>query len=411
MHILLISNYFPPEIGAAAHLFFYLGKELVSMGHKVTVLTGIPRYNVPAELYRKFLQIENLVEYYEGMKIVRTKLPLIDRNNKIRRGIEHFEISSKLFRQGLNYLDKDIDTAIVYSPPLTLYKTAIRLGRRIGFPTILNVQDLFPQSVVDLGMMNSKILKSIFYKLEYKAYKKVDHITVHSSSNADYVKQVIGDIKPVSIIENFIDIDEIAPGSKENSFSITHNLSGKFIVSFAGTLGYSQDIDVIVNTAGKIDNEDILFLIIGDGVQKNKLLSEINNKSLKNLKWLPMVPKEDYPSVLHSSDISLVTLIEDVKTPTVPSKIISIMAAGVPVIASINLNGDAAKLIEESRAGYVISAGNADEMVKKILELYNDPEKRLIMGRNGREYVEKKLSSKIAAKRYLDISKTIKNKR
>ena len=172
LNILLINNYFPPEIGAASHLYFYLAKELVRRGHKVKVLTGIPRYNVDLSMYRSYLRMEKVYieELEEGLEVIRVKLPYVDRKQLIRRGIEHFEISYKLFSYGKKFLG-DVDVSLVYSPPLTLYWVAEKIRKMISSPYILNVQDLFPQEVIDLGLMKNKLLISIFRKIEKKAFE------------------------------------------------------------------------------------------------------------------------------------------------------------------------------------------------------------------------------------------------
>lgn len=411
MNVLLINNYFPPEIGAASHLFYYLGKELAKRGHKVYVLTGVPRYNVSYEEYKHFTKNMDKIthEVIDGMNVFRVKLPLVERSKKIRRGLEHFEIANKLLRAGKKILkNKSIDVSLTYSPPLTLYKTAYRLGKQYDFPSILNVQDLFPQAAIDLGIMKSKAIISFFKRLEKRAYEKSDLITVHSETNAKYVEKIVNS-KKVLVFENWIDINLIKPGEKRNKFSEENNLFDKFIISFAGTLGYSQDVEVILNAAEITKNHDIYYLIVGDGVKYEQLKSEKEKRNLKKIILLPSVPKEIYPFVLHTSDISLATLTKDVRTPVVPSKILSIMSAGIPVIATMNLDGDAPKLIEKAKAGYALPAGDAKGLAEKILELYNNPDLRKKLGKNGREYVEKNLSVQVAADKYEEIFKRVIN--
>lgn len=402
MHILLINNYFPPEIGAASHLYYYLGKEFLKRGHKVTVLTGIPRYNVSKKLYESYSSKNNLVENIEGLNVIRTKLPLVNRSSKIKRGIEHFEIARKLAKQGKNQIPRNIDVSLVYSPPLTLYKTAYKLGKRFGFSFVLNVQDIFPQNAIDLGMIKNKILVKFFKRIEKKAYRLSNIITVHSENNANILNKEYSNItaSKLHVVENFIDTEFVKPGSKKNPYSKKHNLIEEFVVSFAGTLGYSQDMDVIIEAAKRLKKTNIKFLIVGDGVKHNLVKKTKYDFDLNNLIVLPSVPKEVYPQVLNSSDISLVTLTEDVNTPVVPSKILSIMSAGIPVLATMNLDGDAPKLINKAKAGYVFPAGDSKSLADAILRLYNDRELREKLGKNGRKYVEENLSAKAAAEKY-----------
>jgi glycosyltransferase involved in cell wall biosynthesis len=410
LSILLINNYFPPEIGAASHLYFYLARELSKRGHEVTVLTGIPRYNIPKETYNQYLRrmknkkfvIENISDCAD-IEVIRVRLPYIERHQLLRRGVEHFEIALKMFSYAKEYLrNKRVDVSLVYSPPITLYKTAWKVKRLKDAPFVLNVQDLFPQAAIDLGILKNPLLIRLFKQVEKKAYQLADLITVHSERNKEFVKSVLnGDGRKVLVMENWVDENEIKPGDKINDFSIKHGLTEKFVVSFAGTLGFSQDMEVIIRAANELkEYKDIVFIIVGNGVrlEESKKLAESLN--LQNIRFIPSVPREIYPLVLHSSDVSLATLTKDVKTPVVPSKILSIMSAGIPVIAVMNLEGDAPKLVEKANAGFAIPAGDYKSLAEKILLLYKNPELRESLGRNGRRYIEENLSSRKAAEKY-----------
>lgn len=409
MKVLLINNYFPPEIGAASHLYYYLAKEFIKRGHEVTVLTGIPRYNVSTQVYHKYYKKGKVFfENVEGISILRVRLPLVDRKNFFRRGIEHFEIAYKLAKSGIKFLKSNYDVSLVYSPPLTLYWTAEKLRKKYGLPYILNVQDLFPQAVIDLGHMKNRILINIFRYLEKKAYESANLITVHSETNAEIIKKVVKNKEKVVVFENWVDDEEIQPGDKDNEFSRKHSITDKFVVSFAGTLGYSQDIEVIMKAAYFTkDNKDIVYLIVGDGPMKDKVMYFKDEYNLTNVLILPAVPKEIYPLVLHSSDVSLATLKSSVKTPVVPSKILSIMSAGIPVIAVMNKDGDAPRLVEKAHCGIVVDAGDAEGLARAILQLYYNDSLRVRYGRNGRKYIEKHLSVKVAAEKYEKLFKEI----
>ncbi|WP_075665767.1 glycosyltransferase family 4 protein [Thermosipho sp. 1063] len=411
LNILIINNYFPPEIGAASHLYFYLAQELANRGNELFVLTGIPRYNVSVSVYNSYKKnkkayLENITNNFH---VIRCELPYVNRKHLLRRGIEHFEIAYKLFFYGKKLLkNKQIDVSLVYSPPLTLYWTAEKIRNLTGAPYILNVQDLFPQAAIDLGALKSKLLIKFFKSLEKKAYLSADLITVHSEQNAIFVKEMIKTLNKVGqkviIFENWINENEIIPGNKENIFSKKLGLSDKFVISFAGTLGYSQDIKVILEAA-KLTKEykDIIYLIVGDGVKKEETLRLQKKYNLNNVILHDAVPKEEYPMILHSSDVSLATLIEEVKTPVVPSKILSIMSSGTPVVAAMNLDGDAPKLINKAKCGFVVPAGDYKALAEKILELYKNPKLREELGKNGRKYIEEHLSVKKAADKYEEI--------
>lgn len=393
VHILLITNYFIPEIAAPSNLYLQLCAELVNRGNAITVLTGLPRYNVSRDLY--FAYQKRRKEESVGMTIIRSQLPYVERGRTLRRGIEQFQIWKRMYKEGLRSISKP-NVALVCSPPLTLYKTGLKLGERFCFPVVLSVQDVFPQNAIDLGIMRNKYLIKFFEKMERKAYNLVDAITVQSEGHLGFVEPKVKDKSKIHILQNWIDTSQIVPGDKKNAFSEKHKLEESFVVSYAGTMGHSQDMDVILSAANLLKNEKIRFIIAGSGVQETQVKQKANEMDLKNLTLLPMLSYEEYKQLLDTSDISLVTLKTGVETPTVPSKIISIMAAGKPVIASMNPEGDAPKLIREADCGLVVN-GSAQELADRIMDLYRNKEARERLGRNGRRYIEQELSVQIAA--------------
>jgi len=145
------------------------------------------------------------------------------------------------------------------------------------------------------------------------------------------------------------------------------------------------------------DKKEIAFLLVGDGVEKPKLQKLAQENQLNNVFFLPMQPKVKYPEVLSASDLCLATLRREVRTPVVPSKILSIMAAGRPILASLPLNGDAPRLLAEAQCGMAITPGDPEAMAQAIIQLYHDPELREKMGQRGRRYTVEHLSLERAA--------------
>jgi len=385
MHILLITAYFPPEIGSAAHLFYELGTALTKEGHKVTVLTGFPNYNVQGNLdyYNKKLKWM-MREEINGMHVIRIAIPRFPRHIPIARALWQF-FCAFAFTIGALILPSQ-DVSLVYSPPLPLGITSWVLRKFRGTPYILNIQDLFPQSVIDLGIMNNRLIINFFERMEKWVYKRADSITVHSSGNRDHI------------------LSKGAYSHKVEIIRIEHKLGDKFIVSFAGVLGYSQDIDIILEAAKRLEeHEDILFIIVGDGVEKSRLGAKTFKMNLFNVKFIPMQSRDKYVRLLQASDVCLATLRKEVKTPVVPSKIISIMAAGRPVITCMDMEGDASKLVNDARCGVVLPPENARLLSENILRLFQNREIRERLGYNGRKYAEQHLSLKVYVQHYIKL--------
>jgi glycosyltransferase involved in cell wall biosynthesis len=392
LNILLLSRYFFPEIGTAANLFYELAKGLSGNGHNVTVVTNFPWYNLETipEKYRGKVYMKEIID---GIEVIRIRFPIVG-SKKIKLGIGHLTAPITSFLGGL--LSKKHDIIFIYSPPLFMGLTGWLLTLLKKVPFVLNVQDIHPQCYIDQGILKNKFLIFILESIEKFCYKKASLITVHSKGNKEYIVNKKGvDEEKVKVLPNWIDTDELRPLPRDNEFSKKYNLNGKFVVSYAGTLSISQGLTTIIDAANILNHRnDIEFLIVGDGVEKQRLLDKVREYNLKNVKFLDMQPKELYPYVLASSDVSLVSLNSKVKTPVVPSKILSIMASARPVLASLPLDGDAAKLIEEAQCGICIEPENPEKLAEKIVYLSENREICEKLGRQGRAYVVENFSLK-----------------
>lgn len=398
MHILLLTAYFPPDVGSAAHLFYDLGCSLLAQGHTVSVVTGFPSYHARGDLShyhgRRWLR-----ETQAGMTVYRVAIPQIARDTPIGRGLWQFNSALAFTLVGLRAAHPDV--ALVYSPPLPLALTTLAWRWLRGIPYVVNVQDLFPQSAIDLGILRHRSLIRLFRWLERFTYRQANAVTVHSAGNREHVIAGGGRPETTLVMHNSVDIDHLRPAPKENEVRRELGLEGCFVASFAGVMGYSQDLDVILEAARLLRGYPaIRFLLVGDGVEKERLLHKSQTLQLDNVIWQPMQPREKYPALVHASDVGLATLRADVKTPVVPSKILSIMAAGRPVVAALDLAGDAPRLIAEAEAGYCLPPENAPALAETLVQLYTDPVLAEQLGRNGRLYAEQHLSPQAVANQY-----------
>jgi len=399
VRVLLISHYFPPEIGTASHLFYELAVGLRENGHEVTVLTGFPRYNVSRQVSAKYRGLWRR-EYVDGVEVVRARWPWFSRESMVGRGLEHFIAAAAMGLRAMAIRRHDV--TLVYSPPLTLGIAAWALqGSGRGGPFVLNVQDLFPQSAIDLGAMKSRPQVAFFRWLERRLYGAAACVTVHSPGNAKYVKASAGAGTPVVVAPNWVDPQLFAPQAKDPQLLDAANLDGSFVVSFAGTMGLSQDMDVIIRAASLLRrHEDIVFLLVGDGICKADARGLAEELGLGNVRWLPMQPREKYPQVLATSDVSLVTLKRVVQTPVVPSKLLSIMASGRPAIVAMDPGGDAPRVVEQAQCGVCVPPEDPERMAEAITTLHNDRALSAQMGRNGRDYAREHFSVRACARIY-----------
>ena len=398
MKILILTNYFPPEIGGAAHLYYELSRYLTQKGHRVTVITGLPRYNVkerPRRYRRKLIMRED----FDGVRTVRLWTPSFMRGSVVLRGLEHFLVPAILLLGGL--FSRRYDVVLAYSPPLPMGLAAYIIGRVKGARFVLNIQDLFPKEAVLLGLLKNRPIIRSFEIIERFLYRKASRITVHSPGNQDHVLANGGGPGQVSVIYNWVDLDKVRPRAIENRFREEHGLNGKFVVSYAGTMGWAQDMNVIVEAARLLrEHPDIVFLLVGDGPSKAGTEEHARRLGDEKITLLPTQPWSIYLEIIAASNISMINLHGNLTTPVVPSKLLNIMAAGRPVVASLPAGGDAQKIIEEAGCGICVDPDAPELLAEAILKLYDDRDLAVEMGHNGRTYAEQHFSMKIAGTKY-----------
>jgi colanic acid biosynthesis glycosyl transferase WcaI len=403
MNISLITITYPPEIGGAAHLIHALALSLQQRGHQVSILTAYPTYNlqdVPAQ-YAHGLVLE---EEIEGILVKRIRIPTLARGSKLAKGFQHFIFGLWLGWAAL--FSKQSDAILVFSPPLPLPWLVCLVGKIRRIPVVVNIQDLFPREAVELGFLKNSTLIRLFEVMERQVHRWATAITVHSPGNKEHVLRHGGITDRVHIVYNWVDTNHIQPGQKENDFSRQHGLADRFVVSYAGTMGWAQDMGTIINSAVQLrDNPRILFLLVGDGIEKEKALKKSGELGLKNILWLPMQPFSVYPEILAASDVSLINLSPELRTPVVPSKLLSIMAAGRPVVASLPPESDARMIIKESGCGIFVGAGDGEALAIAIIKIAEDSMLANDMGKRGRAFVEAHFSRDVCANQMESILK------
>jgi colanic acid biosynthesis glycosyl transferase WcaI len=338
-----------------------------------------------------------------GIRVLRIATLPILRKIPLIRGLEHFLLGLQFFLVGL--FAGEQDAILAYSPPLPLGVAASILGRIKGCPSVVNIQDLYPQTVIDLKLLKNRFLIKVSRKMEAMVYEKADGLAVHSEENRDYIIGRGIPASKIAVIENWVDLDLIRPSEKSNEFRRKHGLGNKYVVSFAGVMGFAQGLENVVEAAKRLKNrEDLLFLLIGDGVMRREL--EERAKGLKNVRFLPPQPRDIYPQVLCASDACLVSLSGDVPPPVVPAKLMSIMAAGRPVIASLP-GGAARKVVQDSSSGLCAQPGDAETLTEIILRLYNDKPLSEKLGENGRRYAEERFCREANVAQYEELFKKL----
>ncbi len=400
MRVLLLTPAFPPEITGSGHLMFELAQSLSGNGHMVTVITSIPRQRLGSlkndcRYKSKLLVKENL----NGIKVIRPRVLPLPLSNPITKGFDHFSIALSYYWGGLYAGPQDV--IFVYSPPLTLGLTGIALAKKNKIPLVFNAQDMFPKYAVDTGVLRNKFIIQLFKGIEEYVYRVASYITVHSDGNRTYLISRGVDESKVKVIYNWVDTKRFQLGEKQNSFREEYKLKDAFILSYAGTLGWAQGLDTIIEAAKLLrEKKDIRFLIVGDGPRRRELETLIKERNLKNFMLLQLLPREKYAQMLQASDICLISLNPKITTPVVPGKLFDIMASGRPVVGNVPLGGDTPAIINTAHCGICVEPDRADRLVEAILKIYCEPSLAKEMGMNGRYQAERYFSREVCTKAY-----------
>lgn len=396
MRVLLLTDAFPPEVRSSSHLMYELAEDLQRRGHSVAVVTCAPRYNLsPGDRGRVWSAHKTV----NGIEVVRVPAPAIHHVSHWRRGLGQLLLPAAFYRAARRLGRSDV--ILVYSPPLTLAVAAGWLARRWASAFVLNVQDLFPQNAIDLGALRNPLLISFFRRLERYVYRQAAAISVHSPGNAAWLSAGGIPAEKLHIIPNWVDLEPFADRAGENPFRRELGLGDRFVVLFAGVMGYAQDMEMIVEAAALLSDEPrVVFLLVGEGSERAGVERRVRELGLKNVRLSPLVSRGDYPALVAASNVGLVTLKKTMKTPVVPSKLATYMAAARPVIASLNPESDACALIRQADCGLLVSPGDAGALAAAVRRLLGNPQQAAELGARGREFARAHLARPACVAQY-----------
>jgi colanic acid biosynthesis glycosyl transferase WcaI len=393
MNILLITPHYLPEIRSVSVLMSQLAEDLCARGHTVTVVAPYP----PSTMDEASAASPSANETRGGVRIIRVAVLPFVKVARAVRAVTHFTLAASVVWGSLRAGRQD--AVIVYSPPLPLALGAEIVARRWGAPLVVNVQDIYPQALIDLGLARNPLVLGVLRWLERRAYRRAAALVVHSEGNRRVLLGRGVDPAKLLVVPNWV--DTVLPRiTAPNPYRVELGLTDRFVVLFAGVMGYAQDMTVIVDAAADLrDDPRIVFVLAGDGVRRKDAEATVEARDLRNVCFLPLQPIDKYPALVDAADCCLVTLDASVATPVVPSKIGGILAQARPIAAALP-RGDARDLIEQSGGGVCVEPGDASALAQAIRRLAADSASRRAMGRAGRRYVEEHLSRTKAAGQY-----------
>jgi len=271
-----------------------------------------------------------------------------------------------------HFEDKKFDLVVYPTPPITLAPVVKYIKKRDNARTYLILRDIFPQNAKDLGMIKSELVYKYFRKKEQQLYDISDRIGCMSQGNIDYVlKHNRVPKEKLEILYNWKKPSNLPPIDKDE-VKKSYGLEGKFVAFFGGNIGYAQELEFLIELAECYKTrDDIIFLIVGKGVMKPKIENLAKEKQLQNVRFIDYLPRDEYEKLLRAADVGLINLSRKFTIPNIPSKAVSYMEAGIPILAATDKNTDFGKMIEEIGVGLWCETGDLDSYKKKFDKLVN----------------------------------------
>jgi len=401
MKILLLTQYFPPEFGAAAARNSEHAQYWAEAGHHVDVCTAIPNYpaGIIPEAYRGRFYVP---EQRDGYTIHRSWIYATPNRVVWRRALASLSFMVSALVCGVFRCQRP-DVVIASSGPFFVGPLGYLLSVFKRAPLVFEVRDILPQQAVDVGMIRNPVLVKILYAIEAFLYRRARAVvTVAEASRRALVDRGF-DARKLFTIENGIREDLFVPADTANAVRREFGWEGRFVAMYIGAHGVSQGLQTLVETAERVqDLEDVLFVFVGDGADKPKLVAWTDAHHLPNVQFLPLQPKERMPEFYAAADLCFVPLRKGAYFRiNIPSKIFEIMACARPVI--LGAEGQALEIVTEAAAGVRVTPEDPEAYADAVRRLYGDPGRRRLLGQNGRAYVLDRFKRRRKAARYIEV--------
>jgi glycosyltransferase involved in cell wall biosynthesis len=399
-------------MGAPAARVSELARHWVGNGHDVTVLTGFPNHptGVLAAGYRGKLWRLVVHENWNGVSVMRTWLWSLPNRKAHERMLNYGSFAVSSAAAGL--FGPRPDVVIASSPQLLVALSGWWLARCKRVPFVFEVRDLWPESLAAVGMGDSNsLLHRGLARIAGFLYRNCDHIVVVTSAFKEHLlKHWRVPPGKISIVENGVETGLFAP---QEAFELRKELSAekKFVVSYVGTIGMAHGLETLLEAACRLQRAkpELLFLLVGEGADKERIVSLAHSRGLSNVRFVPQQPHDSVPAYICASDACLVLLKKSELFKTViPTKMLEFMSCARPVV--LGVDGESRKILEEAQAGIYVEPEDPEQLAQAVLRLAADEHLRETLGHNGRRYILRNLSRRRSAQIYIDVLSSVVGK-
>ncbi len=405
MKLLILTQYFPPEVGAPQNRLFELAVRLKKLGVDVSVLTAMPNYP-QMKIYDGYQGKDYLYEEIEGIPVHRSSIYLPKSKSIIQRLLNYFSFVYSSAKVGRSKIGP-IDVIMCESPPLFLGYSALYLKRKKNAKLIFNVSDLWPESAEKLGVVTNKWMLKLAYHLEAKLYRQSVLVTGQTQGICKNINERFSNVKTFWL-PNGVDVSYYNPSAVSGNWRTDHGFKEQDILFlYAGIIGLAQGLEIILSAADKVKGHELIkFIFVGSGPEKEKLQAIQKEKQLTNVYFFDAVSKTQMPQIVQASDVSIIPLRKlELFLGAIPSKIFENLAMQKAVILAVD--GEARELfVNQGKCALYSEPENVEDLVENVLLLAHDKSLRKQLGERGRIYVGESFNRNVIAQKFNEVLNT-----
>jgi glycosyltransferase involved in cell wall biosynthesis len=375
-----------PDVAATGQLLTELAEDLVAeYGCEVSVVAGQALTGSAAADERLPWWQPVGREARHGVRILRANGTRLRPRRFVGRALNY--VSYFLSAAVASFRVNRPDVVVSLTDPPIIGLLGLWTARRTGAKFVFLCEDIFPEVAVLLEDFHNETVNHALDRINRYLLARADGVVaLGERMRARLVDEKGADARKITIVHNWADCEAIRPASKDNAFSRAHGIADRFVVMHSGNIGWSQNLDVVIDAAGRLrDRPDIVFAFVGDGARRQALESAAASRGLDNVRFFPYQPKERLDDSLAAADVFLVSLKPGIEGYIVPSKVYGILAAGRPFIAAVDPSCEVAAIAREHRCGVLVTPGDAGDLASQIVALYENRRETAAMGRRARE--------------------------
>lgn len=384
MHILFLTDNFPPEVNAPAARTHEHCRAWVDAGHRVTVVTCVP--NFPGG--RVFDGYSNRLaqrETVDGIDVVRVWTYITANEAFVRRTLDYASYMVAATVAGSRV--RDVDVVVATSPQFFAACAGYLVAGLLGKPFVFELRDLWPESIRAVGAMGDGPALRALEKLEMFLYRRATAVVCVTESFRDNLVARGVDPGKISVVTNGVDLGRFVPAVKDAQLAAGLGLTGKFVAGYIGTLGMAHGLDTLIDAADRLrpsgGADDLRLLLVGDGAAKARLMAQAADRGVDTVRFLDPVPRAQVARYWSLLEVGIIHLKNQALFRSViPSKLFECMAMGIPVLHGVE--GESARIVETAKAGLTFEPENAGALAQGLVRLARDPALCRRLGDNGR---------------------------